>query len=61
MEFKTNKNWKFSVTKASNHWDSDEKTITFESLEDLMKFIKEVGPIVVNPNQSIIIYDDYLE
>ena len=36
-------------------------TITFNTLDDLVRFIDEVGPIVIYEKGEITIYDDYIE
>lgn len=64
---------KFKISRASiSPFDEDDRPhksayfeagiwyIHFRKLEELMKFIKEEGEIVLG-DDSILIYDDYLE
>ena len=47
--------------KSHGKWQRDENgTVEINSLDELMKMIKEVGAIVLDV-ESITIYDDYLE
>lgn len=39
----------------------DDASITFNTLEDFIRFIKKVGSVVVDNEDSITIYDDYIE
>lgn len=39
----------------------DDASITFNTFEDFIRFINKVGPIVVDNEDSITIYDDYIE
>jgi len=48
--------------KKNNYVDYDQDaTIEINTLEDLMSFVKEWGPIIVKENDEIEIYDDYRE
>lgn len=51
------------ICEEAYHKDDDPKTsyVQFSNLQELLNFIAKVGAIVIDSDNSIIIYDDYIE
>ena len=51
------------ICEEAYHKDDDPKTsyVQFSNLQELLNFIAKVGAIVIDSDNSIVIYDDYIE
>lgn len=51
------------ICEEAYHKDDDPKTsyVQFSNLQELLDFIAKVGNIVIYSDNSIVIYDDYIE